>query len=300
LNIFKDVLELDVASNSGVDNIRDIIEKAQFSPIKARYKVYIIDEVHALTGAASQALLKTLEEPPQRVIFILCTTEPQKLPNTIISRCQRFNFRRISPDVIAKHLKAIAVKENISITDEAVAVIAKLAQGGMRDAQTLLDQLSLLDTEITPEVVYHLGGNVPSKQLLELVKAVNSENVNQVLKLIRELIGEGKEPVVILQNLTEFYTDLLTAKTVVNCENQPLYELAKTRETNEILAAQQHLRQCESQVRFNSQPALWLEVAILGLLPSVLLRDNLIKTTNLLPGNFTINNHNCQPVLSKF
>jgi len=299
-----DVVELDAASNSGVDHIRDIIEKAQFAPIKGRYKVYIIDEVHALSGTASQALLKTLEEPPKRVIFILCTTEPQKLPNTIISRCQRFNFRRLTREAMVNHLRAIARAENLNYTDSALNVIASFAQGGMRDAQTLLDQLSLLEQTITPEIVYYLVGNIPFKQLLELVKAINLEEINQVLQLIRELIGEGKEPLVILQNLTAFFTDLLIAKTSINSinleESQALSELAKTMESSYILAVQQHLRQCENQIKFNSQPALWLEVAILGLFPSILLGHNVNNLPSVPNFNSGFNHQLNQPVLSNF
>jgi len=299
-----DVVELDAASNSGVDNIRDIIEKAQFAPIKGRYKVYLIDEAHALTGTASQALLKTLEEPPKRVIFILCTTEPQKLPNTIISRCQRFNFRRITTVAMVSHLQQIATKEKICLEESALKVIAKLSQGGMRDAETLLDQLSLLEQTITPEVVYDLVGNVPEIQLFELVKAINSENINRVLLLIREIIEQGKEPLVILQNLTAFYTDLLMAKSSINSLNledgKALSELAIKMESSYILAVQQHLRQCENQIKFNSQPALWLEVAILGLLPSVLLNINVNKTSTFLNLNSVVNQGLHSPVLSKF
>ncbi|HBY81128.1 MAG TPA: DNA polymerase III subunit gamma/tau, partial [Cyanobacteria bacterium UBA11148] len=120
-----DVIEIDAASNSGVENIRELIEKAQFAPVQCRYKVYGIDECHSLSGSAAQALLKTLEEPPHNVVFVLCTTEPQKLPNTIISRCQRHNFRRIAIEPMVQHLRAIAKSENIDITDKAVWVIAQ-------------------------------------------------------------------------------------------------------------------------------------------------------------------------------
>ena len=149
-----DVIEIDAASNTGVDNIREIIEKAQFAPVKCRYKVYVIDECHMLSTAAFNALLKTLEEPSPRVIFVLATTDPQRVLPTIISRCQRFDYRRIPLDAMVKHLQEIASKEEIDVTSEAISLIGQLANGGMRDAQTLLDQIKFIIRYHTPERVW--------------------------------------------------------------------------------------------------------------------------------------------------
>jgi len=270
-----DIIEIDAASNSGVENIRELIEKAQFAPVQCRYKVYVVDECHSLSGSAAQALLKTLEEPPQNVIFVLCTTEPQKLPNTIISRCQRHNFRRIAIEPMVQHLRAIANSENIDITDEAVWVIAQLAQGGLRDAETLLDQLSLLPGQITQEQVWDLVGAVPEQELMELLDAIARKEPQSVLNLTRAILDRGKEPMVILQNLIEFYTHLVIAKTspqshelaqVTPLTWDSLVKLANSWDTQEILSGQQQLRTCAVQVKSTSQPRLWLEVALLGLL----------------------------------
>lgn len=145
-----DVIEIDAASNTGVENVRDMIEKAQFAPVQCRYKVYAIDECHMLSTAAFNALLKTLEEPPKHVVFVLATTDPQRVLPTIISRCQRFDFRRINLEAMEKHLNHIAYQEKINISPESVTLIAQISQGGLRDAESLLDQLSLLTGEITP------------------------------------------------------------------------------------------------------------------------------------------------------
>ena len=135
-----DVIEIDAASNTGVDNIREIIERAQFAPVQCRYKVYVVDECHMLSTQAFNALLKTLEEPPKHVVFVLATTDPQRVLATIISRCQRFDFRRIPMNGMVEHLTQIAANENINITQEAVTLVAQVSQGGLRDAESLLDQ----------------------------------------------------------------------------------------------------------------------------------------------------------------
>ncbi|HEY9620734.1 MAG TPA: DNA polymerase III subunit gamma/tau, partial [Crinalium sp.] len=171
-----DVIEIDAASNTGVDNIRELIERAQFAPVQCRYKVYIVDEVHMLSTAAFNALLKTLEEPPDRVVFVLATTDPQRVLPTIISRCQRFDFRRIPLDEMVAHLGVIASKEAIEIASDAVQLVAQISQGGLRDAESLLDQLSLLQGQITVERVWDLVGAVPERDLLQLVQAIAQDD----------------------------------------------------------------------------------------------------------------------------
>lgn len=272
-----DVIEIDAASNTGVDNIRDLIERAQFSPVQCRYKVYVIDEVHMLSNAAFNALLKTLEEPPNRVVFILATTDPQKVLPTIISRCQRFDFRRIPLEAMTAHLSKIAHIEEISVVPEALQLVAQIAQGGLRDAESLLDQLSLLDGEITVERVWDLVGAVPERDLLSLLRAIAQNQPASVLDHIRHLLDRGREPLVLLQNLASFYRDLLIAKTAPDRHDlvaitpptwAELCEFAQTIDLHWISAGQHHLRTAEQQVKQTTQPRLWLEVNLLGLLPS--------------------------------
>lgn len=269
-----DVIEIDAASNTGVDNIRELIEKAQFAPVQCRYKVYVIDECHMLSTAAFNALLKTLEEPPKHVVFILATTDPQRVLPTIISRCQRFDFRRIQLDAMVNHLSAIAVKEAISITNEALTLIAQIAQGGLRDAESLLDQLSLTVGEVTPDKVWNLVGSVSEHDLIQLLGAIASKDPEGVLDIARRILDSGREPLIILQNLAGMYRDLLIAKSapsrqdLITCTPQTwigLVEYAKQLEMSQILQAQQHLRMAELQIKNTTQPRLWLEVVLLGL-----------------------------------
>lgn len=282
-----DVIEIDAASNTGVDNIREIIERAQFAPVQCRYKIYIIDECHMLSSAAFNALLKTLEEPPAHVVFVLATTDPQRVLPTIISRCQKFDFRRIPIEAMVKHLKDIANKETISITDEAITLVGQIAQGGLRDAESLLDQLSLSVGEVTVEKVWDLVGAVPERDLLALVQAIQANNPESVLDLARNLMDRGREPLVVLQNLASFYRDLLIAKTAPSRGDlvaltaptwKALCEFAANCEISAILAGQTHLKNSEVQIKSTTQPRLWLEITLLGLLPSAV--TQIVSTNN--------------------
>ena len=271
-----DVMEIDAASNTGVDNIREIIERSRFAPVQCRYKIYAIDECHMLSTAAFNALLKTLEEPPPQVVFILATTDPQRVLSTIISRCQRFDYRRIPIAAMVSHLKYIADAENIAIADDALNLIASIANGGLRDAESLLDQLSLLPNTISVEKVWDLVGAVPEQDLLKLLQAINSNDSLKVLQQCRSLLDRGREPIVVLQNLASFYLNLLIAKTapqhpemvaVTETCWQQLCKEAVNWDTNLILRSQQHLKEAETQLKRTTQPRLWLEVTLLGLLP---------------------------------
>ncbi|MUH01312.1 DNA polymerase III subunit gamma/tau [Scytonema sp. UIC 10036] len=417
-----DVIEIDAASNTGVENVRDMIEKAQFAPVQCRYKVYVVDECltgdslvltneghvriddpnikgkqvlsynessgnwefkkvlrwldrgerqtlvikttnreirctdnhlirtdqgwiaaidikegmkilspvnvdavlsltnftletveyvrlagvervydievadnhnfvanglsvhncHMLSTQAFNALLKTLEEPPKHVVFVLATTDPQRVLPTIISRCQRFDFRRINLEAMEKHLNHIAYQEKINISPESVTLIAQISQGGLRDAESLLDQLSLLTGEITPERVWDLVGSVSEWDLLYLLNAIASNNPEAVLDYTRKILDRGREPLIILQNLAAFYRDLLIAKTAPNRDDlvtctlqtwQALIDFAQEFEIGTILAGQQLLRTTEVQLKNTTQPRLWLEVTLLGLLPSQILNQ---------------------------
>ncbi len=270
-----DVVEIDAASNTGVDNIRVIIEQAKFAPIQLRYKVYIIDECHMLSTAAFNALLKILEEPPKQVIFILATTDPQRVIPTIISRCQRFDYRRISTQVIAQHLDKIANKEDIDIESEALTLVAQISNGGLRDAESLLDQLSLFPGKINSEKVNNLVGLISEKDLLSLLQAIRSNNSILIIELCRKLINQGKEPLIILQNIAKFYLNLLISKvspgnaelTFINKKHwEELCIEAKYWETDKILKHQQKLKDSESQLKNTTQPYLWIEIILLDLI----------------------------------
>ena len=274
-----DVIEIDAASNTGVDNIRELIERAQFAPVQCRYKVYVIDEVHMLSNAAFNALLKTLEEPPDRVVFVLATTDPQRVLPTIISRCQRFDFRRIALEPMVQHLKMIAEKEGIAIADDALLLIAQISQGGLRDAESLLDQLSLLAGEVTVDRVWDLVGAVPEQDLMALAEAIATSSPEAVIDHTRRLMDRGREPLIVLQNLASFYRDLLIAKTAPTRSDlvaitpptwEKLCNFAQTQDLGTILAGQQHLRSSELQLKNTTQPRLWLELTLLGLLPSAI------------------------------
>ena len=206
-----DVIEIDAASNTGVDNIRELIERSRFAPVQARWKVYVVDECHMLSTAAFNALLKTLEEPPPRVVFVLATTDPQRVLPTILSRCQRFDFRRIPLEALEGHLRWIADQEGIAISAEALHVVAQRAQGGLRDAESLLDQLSLLPPPIEPLAVWELLGAVPEQELLQLASALADAEPLGVIEAIRTLLERGREPAAVLQGLAGLLRDLVLA-----------------------------------------------------------------------------------------
>ncbi len=270
-----DIIEIDAASNTGVDNIREIIERAQYAPVQCRYKVYIIDECHMLTTAAFNSLLKTLEEPPPHVVFVLATTDPQRVLPTIISRCQRFDYRRIPVAAMVGHLTDIANIEQIEISLAAVTLIAQIAQGGLRDAESLLDRLSLLSGEITPDRVWDAIGAVPERDLLDILQSIATNDPESLLDRTRNILERGKEPLTILQDLAGCYRDLLIAKTAPNRPDlvaftpetwTELVKIAQSWQINWILAGQKHLKDSEIQVKQTTQPRLWLEIMLLGLL----------------------------------
>jgi DNA polymerase-3 subunit gamma/tau len=270
-----DVIEIDAASNTGVDNIRELIERSRFAPVQARWKVYVIDECHMLSTAAFNALLKTLEEPPPRVVFVLATTDPQRVLPTILSRCQRFDFRRIPLDALEAHLRWIANQEEIGITEEALQVVAQRAQGGLRDAESLLDQLSLLPPPIEATGVWELLGAVPEQELLALVEAMAEAGPLAVVEASQGLLERGREPGAVLQGLAGLLRDLVLAGvapdrlelTTVSPALRPrLPDLARRLGKERLLRWQAQLRGSEQQLRQSVQPRLWLEVLLLGLL----------------------------------
>ena len=270
-----DVIEIDAASNTGVDNIRDLIERSRFAPVQARWKVYVVDECHMLSTAAFNALLKTLEEPPPRVVFVLATTDPQRVLPTILSRCQRFDFRRIPLDALEAHLTWIAEQESIPIQPDAVHVVAQRAQGGLRDAESLLDQLSLLPAPIEADAVWDLLGAVPEQDLIALAEALASGDPLQLVESSRSLLDRGRDPGAVLQGLAGILRDLVLMAaaperpelTSVSPQFRgQLPALAQRIGRQRLLHWQARLRGSEQQLRLSVQPRLWLEVLLMGLL----------------------------------
>ena len=208
-----DIIEIDAASNNGVDEIRELKNKIKLMPVMCKYKVYIIDEVHMLSTGAFNALLKTLEEPPEHVIFILATTEPQKLPITIISRCQRFDFKKFNVLDISKRLKYISQKEGIDIDDEAIEEIAKLSEGAMRDAIGLLDQISsFADSKITVEDIYTIRGSVSNRVLIELIEKYIDNDASSILSIVDDIYLSGKDFYRLSEDILVFYRNMLISK----------------------------------------------------------------------------------------
>jgi DNA polymerase-3 subunit gamma/tau len=270
-----DVIEIDAASNTGVDNIRELIERSRFAPVQARWKVYVVDECHMLSTAAFNALLKTLEEPPPRVVFVLATTDPQRVLPTILSRCQRFDFRRIPLDALERHLSWIAEQEEIGITAEALHVVAQRAQGGLRDAESLLDQLSLLPAPVEPQAVWELLGAVPEQELLQLAESLAASEPLGLIEAIRTLLERGREPSAVLQGLAGLLRDLVLAGVAPDRLEltsfspqfrSALPDLARRIGKAPLLRWQAQLKGSEQQLRQSVQPRLWLEVLLLGLL----------------------------------
>jgi DNA polymerase-3 subunit gamma/tau len=270
-----DVIEIDAASNTGVDNIRELIERSRFAPVQARWKVYVVDECHMLSTAAFNALLKTLEEPPPRVVFVLATTDPQRVLPTILSRCQRFDFRRIPLDALERHLGWIAEQEQIGITAEALHVVAQRAQGGLRDAESLLDQLSLLPPPVEPQAVWELLGAVPEQELLQLAESLAAGAPLGLIEAIRTLLERGREPSAVLQGLAGLLRDLVLAGVAPDrlelTSFSPQFrgglpDLARRIGKAPLLRWQAQLKGSEQQLRQSVQPRLWLEVLLLGLL----------------------------------
>lgn len=213
-NAVLDVVEIDAASNNGVENIRMLREEAAFTPATAKYRVYIIDEVHMLSTGAFNALLKTLEEPPAHVVFILATTEVHKLPATILSRCQRFDFNRISPEKIAERLTYVSIQEGAALEPEAALMISRLADGGMRDALSLLDQCMGRDKKITLEVVAETSGLAGREHLFELADAVLQQNASKALSVINCLHNSSKDMARLSEELTGHFRNLMLMNTM--------------------------------------------------------------------------------------
>lgn len=266
-----DIVEIDAASNNGVDEIRDLRDKVKYLPSECRYKVYIIDEVHMLSQGAFNALLKTLEEPPSHVIFILATTEPHKIPATILSRCQRFDFQSLDKADIVERLQYVLNAENIKATPEAVDLIAESSEGGMRDALSLLDQSISYSTDdvISEDDVLAVSGNISSQIILHMLKEALESNSAEVLKSLGEIISDGKEIPRIINDVIIFLRDALLAK--IGSSNS-LKSVYKTEEYQVFLAKISNeiiykwldiLNDTLNNIKFTTQKRAYLELGLL-------------------------------------
>ena len=258
-----EVIEIDAASNNGVEEIRDIRDKARYAPTQATYKVYIIDEVHMLSTGAFNALLKTLEEPPKNVIFILATTEPHKIPATIISRTQRFDFRRITNDEIIQRLRYILEQEEIAYEEEALSVIARCANGGMRDALSLLDQvISFSDDKVSFEQAIQVSGSLTDDLMIEFVRLLTQQQAQAALLQLQDLLLLGKEASRLIEEWLEFSRDLLVAKQTGDMigRSEAFVEFAQEVEEAFLYRFMDALNQTQQEMRFTTKPTISLEV----------------------------------------
>lgn len=267
-----DVIEIDAASNRGIDEIRQLRERVAFAPVNGRYKVYIIDEVHMITTDAFNALLKTLEEPPAHVVFILATTEPHKIPATIHSRCQRYDFHRVTIDEIVGQLQKIATGSDIVANEEALRLMAIQADGGMRDAVSLLDQCAVMSKHISADVVRQVLGIVGREGLRNLVTVIGKGDLSGALQSMSELSAQGKDVKQIILELAEYLRALLLYKADASYEDIYLTDTAEAFSalaplyTNErILAATSRLHKAMEEIKFSAREKIVAEMCIFDL-----------------------------------
>ncbi|WP_284140750.1 MULTISPECIES: DNA polymerase III subunit gamma/tau [unclassified Virgibacillus] len=269
-----DVIEIDAASNTSVDDIREIRDNVKYASSSVPYKVYIIDEVHMISVNAFNALLKTLEEPPKHVVFILATTEPHKIPLTIISRCQRFDFKPISNQAIVTRMQHIIEQEGISVTTEAQDAIALAAEGGMRDALSILDQaISYSDEQVGLEDVLAVTGGVSQKTLTAIVQSMYAHDIQQGLKLLDDMIQNGKDPGRFIYDLIYFLRDLLLYKSAPSLEG--ILERAMIDDTFKQLAqevseawiqdAMMQLNACQQEIKWTNNPKVYIEITLISI-----------------------------------
>jgi DNA polymerase-3 subunit gamma/tau len=268
-NRFMDMIEIDAASNNGVDDVRDLREKINFSPSQGKYKVYVVDEVHMLSGGAFNALLKTLEEPPPHAIFVLATTEIHKIPATVLSRCQRHEFRRVPVDEIVASLKHIVVAENLTADDEALTLIARQSAGGMRDAQSLLDQLASTGTRITLALAQTVLGTATSKTVLDIIASVLDHQPAHGLETIHRALDSGADPRSLARQIVEYLRGLMLIQMGNIDQVEATREVkgqmeahAKSFSTSEVLRMMKTFNNAATDLRGGWQPSLSIELAL--------------------------------------
>jgi len=267
-----DVIEIDAASNRGIDEIKSLRDQTAYSPVNGRYKVFIIDEVHMLSTEAFNALLKTLEEPPAHVIFILATTDPHKIPATIHSRCQRFDFRRVTVEEITDHLEMVAEKSGINADREALRLIAIQSEGGMRDALSLLDQCGVMAQQITAATVREVLGIVGRETLRQLVGAIGKQDLSATLAKLNFLLEQGKDVRQVLTELAEYFRALLLYKAAPSYQEvyltdteEALSENAPLFSNDRLLAAEERLHAGLSELRWTVRPRITAELCLFDL-----------------------------------
>ena len=266
-----DIVEMDAASNNSVEDVRAIRDEVNFLPTLAKYRVYIIDEVHMLSTGAFNALLKTLEEPPAHVKFILATTEPQKLPATILSRCQRFDFKKISNENIEKRLNYVCSQSKIDITDDAKKVIAGLSEGAMRDALSILERCMQEEGTITDEVVKELVGIPKTESVNKITKNILEKNTDEALKTINEIVEEGKDITNFLWEIIKYVKDILICKTntpleIYNqAEKEEIKKLADATSKERLISIIYELSNLQNDIKWSSQKLIMFQVEIIKL-----------------------------------
>ena len=303
------VIEIDAASNNGVDNIRQIRDEIQYSPSSGKYTVYIIDEVHMLSIGAFNALLKTLEEPPAYVIFILATTEPHKIPITILSRCQRYDFKRISIDTIAARLSELMEKESIEVEDKAIRYVAKAADGSMRDALSLLDQCIAfyLGQKLTYDNVLDVLGAVDNEIFSRLTRSVIDSDVTTSLNILDEIIMQGREPGQFVNDFIWYLRNLMLIKTsdddeimeVIDASAERIEALKEEAQMVNVDVIMRYIRilsELSGQIKYSSQKRVLIEIALIKLAKPAMERDVsslnnriAILEKKIEEGNFTVN-----------
>ena len=263
-----DVIEIDAASNNGVDEIRAMKDRIGFLPAGSKYKIYIIDEVHMLSASAFNALLKTLEEPPKHVIFILATTEPHKILPTVLSRCQRYDFKALSPNEIYNVLENVCLKENAAFDKEALMHIAKASEGGLRDALSFLDQaLSFCDEKITDDDAASVTGTVSKQKLIDLAEAMKDKKLTESINLVSELQDSGKETGKIVNGLLEFYRDILMIKNnAIDNPDEKYVIFSKKISLDEVYFYIDIINDVQNKIRYNNQADIYLQVAIIRII----------------------------------
>lgn len=299
-----DVIEIDAASNNGVEEIREIRDKVKYAPTQVTYKIYIIDEVHMLSTGAFNALLKTLEEPPKHVIFILATTEPHKIPATIISRTQRFDFKRIGLEDIVGHLKYILDQKNISYEDAAVKIVARSAEGGMRDALSILDQaLSFSEETLTVNDALEVTGSLTNDMMDQYLSYCINHETEKALDILNQLLRDGKESNRIVENLLLYCRDLLMHKQApVILEKQVGYVTDTFKKLSEEVMVEKlyelinELNETQKEIRFSYQPTVFLEVMTVKLSTSSLASS---KTSELSTSEIGASNEDNSYLLEK-
>ena len=278
-----DIVEMDAASNNSVEDIRSIREEVNFLPTLAKYRVYIIDEVHMLSVGAFNALLKTLEEPPAHVKFILATTEPQKLPATILSRCQRFDYKKISEQDIQKRLEYVCKESKIDITEDALKTISVLAEGAMRDGLSILERCAQEgEQQITDDLVKDLVGIPKTEYIYKILKSVVENNVDETLKNIDEVISDGKDLNNLLWEIIKYVKDVLVYKSSKNLslynenEIKQINEISEKCEKDRLLNIIYELSELSANIKLSTQKTIMLEVGIMKLCTS---KHELVKNT---------------------